>query len=305
MAGEWIKWTKGLTRKREVLAISARVGCSPQQAAATCMEVWEWADDQTADGRIDHVDLAVMGRTLGCGESFLLAMVKVGWLLEESGGVRFVNFTRHNGASAVEECRKKSAREADRIRKSAGKILENSRKNSGKNPESTAAPQRNVTSSVTSVSSPVLKHPVTSNVTLGRNVPKRDLESGGGNGQRTSQEKRAVGSRRAAFAARCSGGMADLADDSYVEQAFRYAVELEFVPDSVVGRQTVFAAAEQTLLTGKTWGLFGKLVCEDQRGITNLADKGAENRIKRFIKGEPVTRRNLTPLLEVHHEDGR
>lgn len=100
MAADWIKWTVGLTRKREILAIATAIGCSPQEAAGRCMEVWEWADQNTTTGVIPQVDLRALGAAVGCGESFLFSMENVGWLRVENGGVRFPNFKRHNSKSA-------------------------------------------------------------------------------------------------------------------------------------------------------------------------------------------------------------
>lgn len=45
MAGDWLKWTKGLARKPEVLHIAAQLGRSRHEVASVLMELWEWADD--------------------------------------------------------------------------------------------------------------------------------------------------------------------------------------------------------------------------------------------------------------------
>ena len=42
MAGDWIAWTKGLTLKREVVAIANRLGLDRRVVACLCMEAWEW-----------------------------------------------------------------------------------------------------------------------------------------------------------------------------------------------------------------------------------------------------------------------
>ena len=55
MAGSWIKWDRGLSRKPEVIAIAAALKLDRRLVAACCMEVWEWSDDVTEDGRIEGV----------------------------------------------------------------------------------------------------------------------------------------------------------------------------------------------------------------------------------------------------------
>ena len=127
--------------------------------------------------------------------------------------------------------------------------------------------------------------------------------SSGESGKKTSAERARV---RRQFAARLGDNrvIGDLADDRFVDSAFRDAAELGIVFDSDVGRQTVFAAAEQTRLGGERFGLFVHLVCDPvRRGITNRADLLASERIARFIRGEAPEPRHRTALEEVFDEE--
>ena len=45
MAGDWIKWTKGLAKRPEVLQMAADLGRSRHEVAGLVMEFWEWCDD--------------------------------------------------------------------------------------------------------------------------------------------------------------------------------------------------------------------------------------------------------------------
>jgi len=119
MAGDWIKWTKGLTRKPEVISIATRLGLSRRETAAVLMELWEWADETTENGVIEmsrsqrdrcHVDDVT--NVTGLSQ----AMCDVGWLIESDTGIIFPNFERHNGKSA-----KKRALECERQRLSRAK----------------------------------------------------------------------------------------------------------------------------------------------------------------------------------------
>jgi hypothetical protein len=99
MAGDWIKWTKGLTRKPEVIGIAARLGLSRRETAAVLMEIWEWADEITSDGNVPgvtFVTLDALSNVTGIGN----AMIDVGWLVDLGDGIVFPNFGRHNGNSA-------------------------------------------------------------------------------------------------------------------------------------------------------------------------------------------------------------
>ena len=114
MAGDWIKWQKGLTRKPEVIQIAARLGLSRHAAAGLLMEVWEWADDNVeidetlsgseADTRPGSVRLGdsptlLFDATFGVS-GLADAMTAVGWMIVRSGSLAFPNFARHNGKSA-------------------------------------------------------------------------------------------------------------------------------------------------------------------------------------------------------------
>jgi hypothetical protein len=84
MAGFWIPWELGLSKKREVMIISRSLGVSRREAAAMCMEVWEWAQDQTLDGLIAGmcpIDVSDAVGIPGIGESMELA----GWLRNGGG----------------------------------------------------------------------------------------------------------------------------------------------------------------------------------------------------------------------------
>ena len=99
MAGYWIPWEVGLTKKREIIMIAQKLAVSRREAAAMCMEVWEWASDQSVDGLIVGVTASGVSDALdvpGLGEAMELA----GWLLNGDGNVQFPNWTRYNGRSA-------------------------------------------------------------------------------------------------------------------------------------------------------------------------------------------------------------
>lgn len=113
MAGEWLKWCKGLTRKREVVLIAQALQINRRHAAGLCMEFWEWADDETTNGRINGVTRGYIDDLL-LVPGFAEAMREVGWLKFVEGGVVLVNFSRHNGKTA--KSRALTARRMSRLR---------------------------------------------------------------------------------------------------------------------------------------------------------------------------------------------
>jgi len=101
MAGFWIPWECGLTKKREILLISGRLGVSAREAAAMCMEVWEWAQEQSVDGVVAGLTAEDISRAtgiMGLGE----AMFNAGWVVVSEGGIQFPNWDRLNSKPAKE-----------------------------------------------------------------------------------------------------------------------------------------------------------------------------------------------------------
>ena len=99
MAGMWIPWEIGLTRKREVMMIARTMGVSRREAAAACMEVWEWASDQSVDGLIVGMEKDDVSEAVGI-PGIAEAMDAVGWLVNGNGNVQFPNWDRFNSRSA-------------------------------------------------------------------------------------------------------------------------------------------------------------------------------------------------------------
>lgn len=88
-----------MTKKREVMLIAKQLDSTPREAAACCMEVWEWAQAQSVDGVVAGLTAEDISRATGIagvGE----AMLTAGWLVESDGGVQFPNWERFNARSA-------------------------------------------------------------------------------------------------------------------------------------------------------------------------------------------------------------
>jgi hypothetical protein len=107
MAGDWIVWRKGLTRKLEILQLSSRLHLAPAHTAGLLMQLMEWVDENVSDFDHDgnaHVTLGPLQSssldvTLGV-TGFMEALAEVGWLRSEGDTLVFVHVGRHNGQTA-------------------------------------------------------------------------------------------------------------------------------------------------------------------------------------------------------------
>lgn len=112
----WIAWTKGLTLKREVMAMAASLDLDRRVVACCCMEAWEWADENTEDGHAPGVTNVTLDAVTGV-TGFGRAMIEAGWLIEDERGIVFPKFERYNANSAKKRLkaaeRKRRQRESD------------------------------------------------------------------------------------------------------------------------------------------------------------------------------------------------
>ena len=110
MSGDWIKWTKGLTKKREVGVLASKLKRDRHEVAGRLMTLWEWCDDNLYDSDFDESgnasvvigDKAFVDEMVGLtGFADAMASPEVAWLLLGDGGrVTFPKFDNHNGNTA-------------------------------------------------------------------------------------------------------------------------------------------------------------------------------------------------------------
>ena len=92
-----------------------------------CMEVWEWASEQSIDGLIVGVTAADVSETVGIpgiGE----ALEAAGWILNGDGIVQFPNWERFNARPAkvrlLDAERKRRARATEEVPNSSRKATD-------------------------------------------------------------------------------------------------------------------------------------------------------------------------------------
>lgn len=115
MPRNWIKWTKGLHERREVIVISKALGISTYELAGKLMAIWEWADGETSDGFLAGVTPEFIDAKVSQPGLFS-AIESAGWGARNDGGITFTNWEKNNG-----ECAKKRLEDAERQQKSRDK----------------------------------------------------------------------------------------------------------------------------------------------------------------------------------------
>jgi hypothetical protein len=114
MAGDFIRWQKGLQQKPEVGQIARATGLDVFSVSARLMVVWCWADEVTTSGVVEgatreQIDMLAMHK------GFCAAMESTRphpWLFVDDLGVTFPNYDRYNG-----QCAKKRERDNLKVRK--------------------------------------------------------------------------------------------------------------------------------------------------------------------------------------------
>lgn len=127
MAG-WIKWNKGLTKRSEVLQMAARTKKDRRLIALACMELWEWADDETTDGWLPGCTAAFVDDLVGI-RGFASAYAEAGWSEIKPDGTLLRNWERHNGESAKRRALDARSKEERRtsVRKVSASDVDNKR----------------------------------------------------------------------------------------------------------------------------------------------------------------------------------
>jgi len=88
MAGDWTPIEQATPRKPEVLKIAHLTGLSRRHVLGALVEFWQWAGEQSVDGRVDG-DVSTLSELFGEDQKFWDAVVTAGWLVVENGTLFF------------------------------------------------------------------------------------------------------------------------------------------------------------------------------------------------------------------------
>lgn len=118
MAGDWIKMRGNLWDDPRVSRICDLTKAGEAAVIGGLYWLWNSADQHTESGAMVGLTLSAIDRKSGV-KGLGAALVAVGWLAEESDGVRILNFQDHNGASAKR--RSEDAKRKANVRKDSDK----------------------------------------------------------------------------------------------------------------------------------------------------------------------------------------
>jgi hypothetical protein len=128
MANDWIKMRINLGDDPAVIGISARTNLDKFSVVGRLYLLWSWADEQSDDGHMPFVDGSTID-SMTKRAGFAAAMVSVGWLLIEEGGVIFPKFSKHNGDSAKKRAMETEKKRLQRLGKCPEPVPEKSGQN--------------------------------------------------------------------------------------------------------------------------------------------------------------------------------
>ena len=95
----WIKVEITTPNKTEIRAAARICGITRERAFLAFFELWTYFDANTATGLLPNLSLDDVD-DISHVENFGKALVQVGWIVEEAGGLSVTNWNRHNGKSA-------------------------------------------------------------------------------------------------------------------------------------------------------------------------------------------------------------
>jgi hypothetical protein len=99
MAGDWIKMRSNLWDDPRVTMMADLTESSEATVVGALYWLWATADQHSNDGIMQGLTLRALDRKTGLA-GFGNALVDVGWLVEQAGGLEIIRFSDHNGESA-------------------------------------------------------------------------------------------------------------------------------------------------------------------------------------------------------------
>lgn len=136
MAGDWIKWHKGLEGKAEVVRLSGMLKLPREVVATKLMTFWCWCDNEIPQEDIrdngsafvtlspcDGDNMAFIDALVGT-PTFAASLAAVEWIRFRDGRVELPNFGRHNGETAKTRARNAKTQKKKRLKVSPEKQSE-------------------------------------------------------------------------------------------------------------------------------------------------------------------------------------
>ena len=114
MAGSWLKMRHDLIDAPEIRRLSRACSVTRDDVYGKLFRLWSWFDRHSRNGRVPEETGELVDEIVGLS-GFAQALVSVGWLAEDQGGIVIPNWDRHNSETAkqraLDASRKAAARD--------------------------------------------------------------------------------------------------------------------------------------------------------------------------------------------------
>ena len=101
MAGSWIRMRHDLIDAPEIRRLARAVGVTRDDVYGKLFRLWSWFDRHSVNGVVADEDLEAVDELIGV-PGFAAALVSVGWLAAQGGGIVIPHWERHNSETAKE-----------------------------------------------------------------------------------------------------------------------------------------------------------------------------------------------------------
>lgn len=118
MAGSWIKFRHDLIDAPEIRRLARACGVTRDDVYGKLFRLWSWFDRHSHNGRVADETAELVDEIVG-HSGFASALVSVGWLDQDQGGIVIPNWDRHNSETAkqraLDAARKAAARDQEAV----------------------------------------------------------------------------------------------------------------------------------------------------------------------------------------------
>jgi len=101
MAGSWIRMRHDLIDAPEIRRLARAVGVTKDDVYGKLFRLWSWFDRHSVNGVVADEELEAVDELIGV-TGFAAALVSVGWLAAQEGGIVIPHWERHNSETAKE-----------------------------------------------------------------------------------------------------------------------------------------------------------------------------------------------------------
>ena len=101
MAGSWIRMRHDLIDAPEIRRLARAAGVTKDDVYGKLFRLWSWFDRHSVNGVVADEEIEAVDELIGV-TGFAAALVSVGWLASQEGGIVIPHWDRHNSETAKE-----------------------------------------------------------------------------------------------------------------------------------------------------------------------------------------------------------